>query len=81
MNFLYDISQYNMSNMKLKLVKNVKNFVKILELLGNRLEVCVSVLMILVSGLQFIGNKESRHRPEYKCAVWSEAGLRGGFNP
>ena len=30
-------------NMKLKLVKNDKNFVKILELLGDRLEVCVSV--------------------------------------
>ena len=30
-------------NMKLKLAKNVRNFVKILELLGDRLEVCVSV--------------------------------------
>ena len=30
-------------NMKLKLVKMIKNFVKILELLGDRLEVCVSV--------------------------------------
>ena len=29
--------------MKLKLVKMIKNFVKILELLGDRLEVCVSV--------------------------------------
>ena len=32
-------------NMKLKLVKMIKNFVKILELLGDRLEVCVSVLI------------------------------------
>ena len=30
-------------NMKLKLVKMIKNFGKILELLGDRLEVCVSV--------------------------------------
>ena len=29
--------------MKLKLVKMIKNFGKILELLGDRLEVCVSV--------------------------------------
>ena len=29
--------------MKLKLAKMIKNFVKILELLGDRLEVCVSV--------------------------------------
>ena len=33
-------------NMKLKLVKMIKNFVKILELLGDRLEVCVSVVFI-----------------------------------
>ena len=33
-------------NMKLKLVKMIKNFVKILELLGDRLEVCVSVLFL-----------------------------------
>ena len=32
-------------NMKLKLVKNDKNFVKSLELLGDRLEVCVSVMI------------------------------------
>ena len=30
-------------NMKLKLVKMIKNVVKILESLGDRLEVCVSV--------------------------------------
>ena len=30
-------------NMKLKLVKMITNCVKILELLGDRLEVCVSV--------------------------------------
>ena len=29
--------------MKLKLAKMIKNYVKILELLGDRLEVCVSV--------------------------------------
>ena len=34
--------------MKLKLVKMIKNFVKILELLGDRLEVCVSVLPRLI---------------------------------
>ena len=33
--------------MKLKLVNMIKNFVKILELLGDRLEVCVSVVIIL----------------------------------
>ena len=30
-------------NMKLKLVKMIKNFIQNLELLGDRLEVCVSV--------------------------------------
>ena len=34
-------------NIKLKLVKMIKHFVKILELLGDRLEVCVSVYIIL----------------------------------
>ena len=34
-------------NMKLKLVKMIKHFVKILELLGDRLEVCVSVLSLV----------------------------------
>ena len=32
--------------MKLKLAKMIKNFVKILELLGDRLEVCVSVFLL-----------------------------------
>ena len=35
-------------NMKLKLVKMIKTFVKTLELLGDRLEVCVSVLERLI---------------------------------
>ena len=39
--------------MKLKLVKMIKNFVKILELLGDRLEVCVSVC--------FKGNTENNY--------------------
>ena len=34
--------------MKLKLAKTDQNFVKILELLGDRLEVCVSVFMDLI---------------------------------
>ena len=34
-------------NMKLKLVKKIKNFVKFFELLGDRLEVCVSVFKLL----------------------------------
>ena len=38
--------------MKLKLVKMIKNFVKILELVGGRLEVCVSVIVIWISVLK-----------------------------
>ena len=33
-------------NMKLKLAKNDQKFCHFLELLGNRLEVCVSVLLV-----------------------------------
>ena len=38
-------------NMKLKLVKNDKKFVKILELLGDRSEVCVSVYTLSISSI------------------------------
>ena len=36
--------------MKLKLVKMIKFFFKILEFLGDRLEVCVSVVQVAISG-------------------------------
>ena len=67
-------------NMKLKLAKMIKNFVKILELQGDRLEVCVSVYQTSVSlfACQRLNSPECNYR-DYRliCLLMQQPPVSG----
>ena len=74
--------------MKLKLVKMIKNFVKILELLRDRLEVCVSVCILTAEyAVKPVLSDHSKKKTNYRLmqvksiAECSKGSIRQYFRP